>query len=132
MVRNWSICESSRPSPSSHIQRLVRAPLLGAPRRQETYGWQYAHCFVRSDGWFEHGDSVFISMEYFQFGDLQRNLARPLPELEARQITMQVLEGLEFMHDNDFVHRDLKPGVWLPPPLLKPRRAELTHFRISL
>ncbi|KAK5988212.1 Serine/threonine-protein kinase RAD53 [Cladobotryum mycophilum] len=71
---------------------------------------RYAHCFVRSYGWFEIGDSVFIAMEYLRMGDLQRYLTRPLPESEARQITTQVLEGLGFMHENGFVHRDVKPG----------------------
>lgn len=47
-------------------------------------------------------------------GDLQRYLTKPLPESEARRITFQVLEGLEFMHDNGFVHRDIKPGVRYP------------------
>uniref|UniRef100_A0A8H7NBH9 Autophagy-related protein 1 n=1 Tax=Bionectria ochroleuca TaxID=29856 RepID=A0A8H7NBH9_BIOOC len=70
----------------------------------------YSHCFVRSDGWFEEGDSIYIAMEYIEHGDLQKYLSRPLPESEARQITGQVLEGLHFMHDNGFVHRDLKPG----------------------
>ncbi|VUC37622.1 unnamed protein product [Clonostachys rosea] len=70
----------------------------------------YSHCFVRSDGWFEIGDSIYITMEYMEHGDLQRHLSHPLPELEARQIVGQVLEGLRFMHDNGFVHRDLKPG----------------------
>ncbi|KAI2618231.1 kinase-like domain-containing protein [Hypoxylon sp. NC1633] len=71
---------------------------------------KYSHCFVRSDGWFENADSIFIAMEYLEYGDLQRHLVRPLPEYEARTITSQVLEGLQFMHDNGFVHRDLKPG----------------------
>jgi len=66
---------------------------------------------VRSAGWFESGDAVFISMEYLERGDLQRYLSRPLPEAEAREISCQVLEGLKHMHDNRFIHRDLKPGV---------------------
>lgn len=53
-------------------------------------------------------------MEYLENGDLQRYLTRPLPELEARTITLQVLEGLKFMHENGYVHRDLKPGVSVP------------------
>ncbi|KAF7525619.1 hypothetical protein G7054_g11019 [Neopestalotiopsis clavispora] len=70
----------------------------------------YSHCFVQSHGWFERGDFVFISMEYLVHGDLQRHLQAPLKESETKQITSQVLEGLTFMHDNGFVHRDLKPG----------------------
>lgn len=50
-------------------------------------------------------------MEYFENGDLQKYLTQPLPETEAKTIASQVLEGLKFMHDNGFVHRDLKPGV---------------------
>jgi len=49
-------------------------------------------------------------MEYLELGDLQNHLARPLHESDARDITSQVLEGLQIMHENGFVHRDLKPG----------------------
>lgn len=71
---------------------------------------QYSHCFVSSDGWYETEASVFISMEYLELRDLQRYLTEPLHESDAREITAQVLEGLQIMHENDFVHRDLKPG----------------------
>ena len=52
-------------------------------------------------------------MEYFEHRDLQRQLFSlpPLPESEAQQITFQILEGLNFMHENRYSHRDLKPGV---------------------
>jgi calcium/calmodulin-dependent protein kinase I len=72
---------------------------------------QYSHCFVRSNGWFDNSDTVFITMEYLENGDLQRYLTKPLPEPEARTITAQVLEGIKFMHENCFIHRDMKPGV---------------------
>jgi serine/threonine protein kinase len=72
---------------------------------------QYELCFVKSFGWYESNDSVFIAMEYFPLGDLQSYLLSPLLEKEAQQITFQVLEGLLFMHDNGFAHRDLKPAV---------------------
>lgn len=76
---------------------------------------KYSHCFVRSHGWFEIGDSIFISMDYYEHGDLQRYLTECIPETQARQIASQVLEGLTFMHTNRFVHRDLKPGVPISP-----------------
>ncbi|KAM3519897.1 hypothetical protein NHJ13051_007206 [Beauveria bassiana] len=49
-------------------------------------------------------------MEYLEHGDLQKHLAHPLSEQEAKLITAQIIEGLGFMHENDFTHRDLKPG----------------------
>jgi calcium/calmodulin-dependent protein kinase I len=50
-------------------------------------------------------------MEYLKLGDLQQYLNTPLYEIEACEITKQLLEGLVFMHDNKFAHRDLKPSV---------------------
>jgi serine/threonine protein kinase len=52
-------------------------------------------------------------MEYLELGDLYQYLHdKPaLPELEAKEIAFQILEGLEMMHENDFAHRDLKPRV---------------------
>ena len=73
-------------------------------------------CFVKFFGWYESLDAntIFIAMEYFKYGDLQRHLKSPLVENEAQQIMMQLLEGLVFMHDNGFAHRDLKPAVGVP------------------
>lgn len=72
--------------------------------------------FVRFMGWFDTGESVAIAMELFEEGDLQSYLenncaGQPRPEDEAREITVQVLEGLTLMHQLGIAHRDLKPGV---------------------
>lgn len=51
-------------------------------------------------------------MEFMYFGDLQKYINYCfLPESEASLITLQVAQGLRFMHDSNFVHRDLKPLV---------------------
>lgn len=54
-----------------------------------------------------------IAMEYCELGDLHGYMTSmpPLPEAEAREITFQTLEGVRFMHENEFAHRDLKPQV---------------------
>ena len=50
-------------------------------------------------------------MEYVPLGDLEPYLKEPLPQSQARIIARQLLQGLVFMHENKFAHRDLKPGV---------------------
>jgi serine/threonine protein kinase len=52
-------------------------------------------------------------MEYCRYGDLYHCLCKRsfLPFTEVQELTRQLLEGLDHMHQNDFAHRDLKPGV---------------------
>lgn len=50
-------------------------------------------------------------MEYFEHGDLARYIHEISTENEVRKITIDVLEGLKFMHAEGFAHRDLKPQV---------------------
>lgn len=57
-------------------------------------------------------------MEYFPYGDLHKYLITPLSEKEGQQIAVQILEGLQFMHENGFAHRDLKPAVSMVLPFL--------------
>jgi len=79
---------------------------------------QYEHCFVKSFGWYKNNETIFIAMEYLKHGGLHTYLNRnpPLPEPHSRDIAVQVVEGLHYMHQHDFAHRDLKPGV--SPPIL--------------
>lgn len=50
-------------------------------------------------------------MEYLEYGSLDSHLKCPLPEKEAREITLQIAEGLEVLHENGFPHGSLKPAV---------------------
>ncbi|KAJ5590038.1 hypothetical protein N7450_004010 [Penicillium hetheringtonii] len=72
---------------------------------------RYERCFVKSFGWYNTPENLFISMEYMELGDLHDYLLdRPvLPETQVQDISYQILEGLQMMHENQFIHRDLKP-----------------------
>lgn len=50
-------------------------------------------------------------MEYFPCGDLTNHVTEALAEGDARVISHQLAEALNFMHDKKFTHRDLKPSV---------------------
>ena len=51
-------------------------------------------------------------MEYLELGDLEKCMdQKPLSEEEARDITFQVTEGLDFMHQHGYIHRDVHPKV---------------------
>ena len=51
---------------------------------------QYERCFVKSFGWYDSPEHLFIAMEYLELGDLKCYLDcnPPLPEREARDIMM--------------------------------------------
>jgi serine/threonine protein kinase len=77
---------------------------------------------IKFFGWFEDSSNIFLSMEYFELGDLGQHITAPITEGEVRDITTDILNGLCIMHSEDFTHRDLKPSnifVVQKPPASK-------------
>ncbi|KAF2233265.1 kinase-like protein [Viridothelium virens] len=95
---------------------------------------KYEACFVKSFGWYDDPEAIYIALEYCPYGDLHRYLSRmsSLAVEEAQELTRQILEGLHDMHENGFAHRDLKPANILiksQPP--EAWWVKLTDFGIS-
>ena len=81
--------------------------------------YKEAAVFVEFLGWFRDNSSICLAMEYLPLGDLEKSAVAKLPEAEAREITQQILSGLEIMHAESFAHRDLKPQVSLTTKLFR-------------
>ncbi|KAF2720848.1 kinase-like protein [Polychaeton citri CBS 116435] len=71
---------------------------------------KFEKSFVKSFGWYETANTICLTMEHMDHGDLSRQLYGPLPEAQAQSITAQVVQGLVYMHEKGFAHRDLKPA----------------------
>jgi serine/threonine protein kinase len=73
--------------------------------------------FVSFIGWFAYENIEYFALEYVELGDLEDNLKERekaggrLPEAEVQKILTQILEGVEIMHAEGYIHRDLKPQV---------------------
>lgn len=73
---------------------------------------KYSEFFVKSYGWFQGPSALFLAMEYCELGDLKDHVEEhgQLGEDQTQDIGWQILQGLRFMHHNNFAHRDLKPA----------------------
>ena len=69
---------------------------------------------VRVLDYFEMNGTAYLVMDYYEGQDLTRYLAqqpdRRLPWRQAVSLLLPVLDGLEEVHQNGFMHRDVKPG----------------------
>ncbi|WP_051808882.1 serine/threonine-protein kinase [Actinoplanes subtropicus] len=78
------------------------------------------------------GDRLAIVMEYVSGGDLRRAISRPCPAPLARDILVQIAEGLAAIHAAGIVHRDLKPeNVLIERGSDDSYRARVTDFGVA-
>ncbi len=79
---------------------------------------------------FAEDDCLFLVMPFIPGGSLEDLLEREgkLPVQQALDISVQILEALDFAHQNMLIHRDVKPSNIL----MDNDRAYLTDFGIAL
>ncbi len=53
---------------------------------------------------------LYIAMEYLLGGDLKSKMLSKISEAEAIKIITQITQALSHAHNNNFTHRDIKPG----------------------
>ena len=77
---------------------------------------------------------VYLVMEYVRGSNLRQRLKRgPLEVSEACWLGFDLAEGLDYMHQSGFIHRDVKPANILISDLrsARPVVAKLTDFGIA-
>jgi polo-like kinase 1 len=62
--------------------------------------------------YFQHEDSMIIIMKYCENEgmDYLLNVRKRLSEDEVRYYMIRVLDAIQYMHGNNIIHRDIKPG----------------------
>ncbi len=55
-------------------------------------------------------NSLYISMEYINNGDLKGRIGIPMDPLEALGYLLQISSGLKTAHEHGIIHRDVKPA----------------------
>jgi serine/threonine protein kinase len=96
-------CGSSH-SASLVNEKSVLQQLSGCPQIIRCFGGDYS---------FENGEKKFnLLLEYASGGNLAEKVKnsgyRRLPESDVRRYTWSVLKGLQYIHENGFVHCDVK------------------------
>lgn len=82
---------------------------------------------------FDSSKETYVVMEYLAGGELLDMITEHdhLSERNARLVIKEVLEAVEYLHDNNVVHRDIKPENILCVNRSWPLRVKITDFGLS-
>ncbi len=60
---------------------------------------------------FQDRENLYLIMDYINGGDLRYHLGkyRRFPENQAKFFIANIIVGLEYLHTNKIIHRDIKP-----------------------
>jgi len=102
--------------------KFLHAPLVRFPKDRERLETAFRSAKgVKHDGIIRYGElgnfesTVFFTQEYYKAQSLRELMNEYLKEgkaftlQEACQITIKILEAIQYLHDKEMVHRNLKP-----------------------
>ncbi|GJM10373.1 MAG: hypothetical protein DHS20C11_26490 [Lysobacteraceae bacterium] len=58
----------------------------------------------------QYEDTYYMASEYLSAGSVRQRMAQGLTPTQTLKIIKDIASGLQFAHENGFVHRDVKPG----------------------
>lgn len=94
------------PKPEKFVEAVKEAQTLEACRHKHIVDVKEVDVFV-----YEGVPCVYIAMEYLAKGSIQKHLENRFISInEALNILSEALLGLEHAHNNNVLHRDIKPG----------------------
>ena len=74
--------------------------------------WRLRHPnIIRLYGYFYDDKSIYVVLEYAQYGNLYQKLRREkfFSEDKAKSIIKQIVSALIYMQERNVIHRDIKP-----------------------
>jgi len=94
------------PKPEKFVEAVKEAQTLEACRHKHIVDVKEVDVFV-----YDGAPCVYIAMEYLAKGSIQKHLENRFVSInESLNIISEALLGLEHAHNNNVLHRDIKPG----------------------
>jgi serine/threonine protein kinase len=85
---------------------------------------------VKLYGWFEDEDHIYLVLEYLAGKDLSKFFRRRLPTREdAKDIFLQIVDAIQYCHNQSVIHRDIKLENIL---INRELNIKLTDFGLSI